>query len=309
MVEHVICPSCVSTDTEMRGSIPVSRAFAGSLLTQGAVSGLWVCRDCSLGFRFPPPPAAEVERLYRDAPDTVWLNEFDARQDWIIARDWIHHGGKESPTILDIGCSTGMFVSATAGHPERRFGLEPSSAAASVAAQRGVSVLAESLSELSRRRNDIRFDYITAFDVIEHIANPKLFVSEALKFLHDGGSLLIATGDFSSRAFRLMQASYWYAVIPEHLSFVSPAWFTNIASELPIKIKRLHKYSHLPSSSRRRLYEATANIIYKVSPPLFGLLRTSGFGTKSLDADDRASEFPPSWMSARDHFILEVGRL
>lgn len=299
------CVSCGSSDLRLLGPIPDSDSFAGVRRSNLSGGTLWFCRVCMVGFRYPRLSKAEAADLYSEAPGTAWQNPFGSRKDWVIARDWIELRKDRPLRVLDVGCSTGSFLANAFSVADQRFGLEFNRAASRIAEDRGVRILGTSLDELAAAANRQMFDVITAFDVVEHVHDPREFVRQALPFLRDDGSLILASGNFLSPTFRLMGPSYWYTTIAEHISFVSPQWCESISVSTGLRIERLERYAHISSNLSRRFAEAVANLLYRASPRAFGALRKSGLGRKDVGSGGEFSLYPPNWMSARDHFIVE----
>ncbi|WP_428423402.1 class I SAM-dependent methyltransferase [Methylibium sp.] len=123
--------------------------------------------------------------------------------------------------VLDIGCFQGSLLGSL-GDAFDKFGIEPSVDARSEAQGHGVRILGASFGDLEATAG--RFDAITAIDVIEHVPDPLAFVRQLSEHLTPQGVLIIATGDASSRAWRLLGPGYYYSHNFEHISFISRPW-------------------------------------------------------------------------------------
>ena len=154
-----------------------------------------------------------------------------------------------------------------------------------------------------------QFDCVTAFDVIEHVENPALFLSQCLDAVRPGGHVLISTGNLDSFTFHRMGGRYWYCTIAEHISFVSPRWFYGNLSDVGCKVVQIKTFAHDKASVIRRVKELIANTLYWVHPSLLGSLRKIGFGQKNLVRHPILAEHPPGWGTARDHFIVMLKKL
>lgn len=103
--------------------------------------------------------------------------------------------------LLDIGCGSGEATARIGARLGARelFGLDGSVAAARAAAGRTVRV---AIADFERPFPfaAARFHVIAINQVIEHIRNLDLFVSELARLLHPGGHLLLATPNLASWA-------------------------------------------------------------------------------------------------------------
>jgi len=124
------------------------------------------------------------------------------------------------PAVADLGCGTGVFLDVARERGWTPWGLEVSEYAAGVARQRGLNVVCGPIDAalLPGRR----FDAVTMWDVIEHVADPAAAVAAAAGALRPGGVLAISTGDVTSLAARLSGPDWHLFNLPEHLFFFSP---------------------------------------------------------------------------------------
>lgn len=128
--------------------------------------------------------------------------------------------GSEPPTLLDIGCGTGVFLDEARAAGFAVEGVEVSAYAAARAAARGLRVQSAPVEELALPAR--AFDCVTLWDVIEHVRDPRRLVTEAVRALRPGGVLALSTGDVTSWCARLSGARWHLYNLPEHLFFFSP---------------------------------------------------------------------------------------
>jgi len=103
--------------------------------------------------------------------------------------------------VLDVGCGGGYFLK----HLERRFdafGMDVSPAALKEAKTRTGSPLFLGSAEDLPFENDF-VKAITAFDVVEHLADPRAFFRQAYRILSNEGYLIISTPNPESLGSRL----------------------------------------------------------------------------------------------------------
>jgi SAM-dependent methyltransferase len=88
--------------------------------------------------------------------------------------------------LLEIGCGEGFFLEKVAGIYEG-LGVEINEAAAQVCRSKGLNVTTDKLETLA-----VSFDVIVAFEVLEHIPEPRIFLQRVSDLLAPGGFLIIA---------------------------------------------------------------------------------------------------------------------
>lgn len=121
------------------------------------------------------------------------------------------------PRHLDIGCAFGYMIKAAqlAGYDSQGLEISP---AANEAIRLGYNVRKVSLEDAGFPEG--YFDLITAVDVIEHIAEPRRWLSECVRVLKKGGILLLVTPDCSSLP-AMIRKSKWPHYKVEHLHYYS----------------------------------------------------------------------------------------
>jgi SAM-dependent methyltransferase len=107
--------------------------------------------------------------------------------------------------LLDVGCGTGRFVEAARQAGYRARGLDLSAAQVEVARRRfrGIEVHAGRLHDYARQAAPGSFDIVTAFQVLEHVADPPGFLRDLHRLLRAGGHLALGVPTWRAwRAFR-----------------------------------------------------------------------------------------------------------
>jgi len=127
-----------------------------------------------------------------------------------------------SGKVLDVGCSTGGFLfQLQSRFPEGYavIGVDIATAPLGHAEKQGISVIREPF--LKHDFGTERFDAITFWAVMEHLPNPKKFLSRAADVLRSGGHCFILVPNLRSLAVRIVGKRYRY-IMPEHLNYFSP---------------------------------------------------------------------------------------
>jgi SAM-dependent methyltransferase len=218
------CPACGSAEVSGRRMLHdrVFQAVAGGF-------AYFRCAACSSLYIDPLPEAAEVAAFY---PPAYWWDpsEDAARvhlrwaavyRRWVI-RDHLRFLPKidSSPhrpaRLLDAGCGSGSFLREAQKQGFAVAGLDISAQAVSALQRQGIDAAWGTLAD-----NDLgerRFDVITLFHVLEHLADPQKELQALLGHLSPGGHLIAQVPNRSSLQARVF-ADRWYGLDPpRHLT-------------------------------------------------------------------------------------------
>jgi len=295
------CPACGSLNLALIGAIPSSDLFAGRQLPKPREGGaLYGCRDCHLSFRYPCASDDELNSLYEAGCGNAWTSG-KPRKDWKIAKAWIEERLPLGSSILDVGCFDGGFLNTLAPGYER-YGVEIQNSAGEKARRSGVDLIASSYDELANWSD--RFDAVVAFDLIEHVRNPANLLAMFASAVRPSGLVIVSSGNSDAWSWRLLGARYWYCAIGEHVSFVNPRWARPVCHRVGLALQCCEFFSHSDAGAQRKLTEALKNVAYRLAPRTTALIRRMGVGRKDAGRFPELADYPPSWMSARDHFIF-----
>jgi 2-polyprenyl-3-methyl-5-hydroxy-6-metoxy-1,4-benzoquinol methylase len=107
------------------------------------------------------------------------------------ALKWLHMRVPKG-RLLDLGSGPGtLLMIAREKYGYEVQGVEPASAAAEVANRYGVPTYCGTVEEFAAQHPE-KFDAITAFEVLEHVADPLSFLTAAKKLLNRKGILLLS---------------------------------------------------------------------------------------------------------------------
>lgn len=299
---YLACPGCRSADVKKLGEIPSSDIFAGRRLPE-PIDGGWLfsCKECHLAFRFPRKSQEELDALYQAGSIAAWSVEPSQRVDWEMAIAWVKDNLPPGSSVLDVGCFDGSFLQRL-GSGYRRFGVEIYPDARQKAAIAGVTIVGRRYEELAQV--EAQFDAVFAFDLIEHVPDPRRFLTLASDSLKPSGKMVLSSGNSDAPSWRVMGSHYWYCAISEHISFVNPQWCRQTVPQANFYIVRMTRFSHCAARIDRKIFESVSNLAYRASPRSAAWIRRRGFGAKDVRRFPVLANHPPSWMSARDHFML-----
>ncbi len=306
-IKTVDCPSCQGAMTHKVGRIPDSDYFAGRTLNKSLPGGfLYQCKICDLMFRFPLLDKELTDQLYKEGQADNWQYNDRARFDWETAATWIDTRSKGD--ILDIGCFDGQFLS-NLSSKFHYYGVEIHKCAAAIAKQRGVNIIGDNFSDIP---DDAKYDAVTAFDVIEHVSDPLIFLKKMAILTKKSGSIVLSTGNTQARTWRIMGSRYWYCTIPEHISFISPYWCRKHAPSCGLILESMKVFSHSEQNSWitiLKVRQTIVNLVYKFAPNMFSLMRKFGWGGKNVAEKAELINHPPPWLTAKDHFIVKFRKI
>ena len=300
------CPDCGSNDLRLVGRIPATDVFAGRRFSTLFWGGfLYHCQKCYLGFRWPRMSKDRLAQLYIQGNENNWAVPPELRRDWSIARSWISTLYPSTAQVLDIGCFNGGFLDLLGGNYQK-YGIEIHPMAKKRLATRGINFFGANIDSLNDARQT--FDCITAFDIIEHVGSPKIFLSQCLDALTSDGHILISSGNLDAPTFRFMGSHYLYCTIAEHISFISPEWCRRAAGKMGFHITQFKTFTHGRKNIASRIKEPMKNTFYKLMPHFFSHLRRQGWGEKDTKKNPELADHPPGWESAIDHFMVLISK-
>ena len=306
------CISCLSSKLKTIGEIPQSDIFAGRIIDSPLDPGLlYRCDSCKLVFRFPRLEKDKLDQLYKQGKEDNWQDSTKERYDWAFAKSIIEKDTDQK--ILDIGCFDGTFLSQFS-ETNRLFGIEINKGASDRARKKGINIIHDDFESLSS--NKYKFNIITSFDVIEHTLDPFLFLKSISKNVLSNGLIIVSSGNSDAPTWKLSKAKYWYCTINEHISFINPMWAKIAANKLNLELLQIKKIRHKKTTTKRKVMEAIANLIYWTSPKLYSFIRKNipmlnepspqssfSFKTQNKHHNELTLLRPPSWISSKDHVI------
>jgi 2-polyprenyl-3-methyl-5-hydroxy-6-metoxy-1,4-benzoquinol methylase len=194
----------------------------------------WRCCECKLEKQHPLPTEQDLKDYYEDSYDVGMYRDFAAANEMkvLTARQRIKEL-KKSVSLdgkwLDVGCANGVFVKEAIALGIDAEGVELSENAVAEGKDQGIPISAGTIADLD---GDVKYDCITAFDVLEHVIDPESFMRDITNRLKPGGHVVLTVPNCSSLPAKLM-GSRWYFYIPEeHLHYFDPDKIESFASRM-----------------------------------------------------------------------------
>jgi SAM-dependent methyltransferase len=192
--------------------------------------------------------------------------------------------------LLEIGCGDGDYLLAMRELGWEIHGIEPDPEAAERAASATGATIWPGTIE-SAQIPEQSFDAVVALHSIEHVYDPRLFVSRAAGFLRPGGFLYLLTPNFQGLARRLFHQDWLALDAPRHLNLLTPTSVRAICDSCGLlrvrsiraltrraRREREHIYavrrtgdfhSEFQPSPAQRLALASFSLLEKMGNPLF----------------------------------------
>lgn len=197
------------------------------------------CANCSLVFVHPHPPAVELESHYDNGYYDEWISrQKDKRLGMWQKRLEKIAGFKSSGQLLDVGCGEGAFLGLAQKKGWQVSGTELSAFGARYAADTlGSDIYRGDLLSAGFKKNF--FDVVTMWHVLEHVDDPKKYLSEIHRILKPDGLFVIAVPNVNNLVFQIA-----YRIVKGKMHKL----FT-------IGEKEIHLYHFSPITLRRYLEE------------------------------------------------------
>ena len=252
-LEHVgACPVCAST---LRTT--VHRDLKDRLFFSAPGSwDMHLCGSCGSGYLDPRPNSATIglayasyythspplvhkqtslsrHRFRRMAQRNAYLNRVygynlqpatssrplflgtDRKQRWDKHVGYLPFPGRGS-RLLDVGCGNGKFVAQMQSVGWEASGIDPDPVSSAQAVAAGLDVRSGSIETLPGIENS-SFDAVSLHHVIEHLHKPLETLRRCWQILKPGGTIVIATPNFSSLGHYAFDADWFHLSPPMHL--------------------------------------------------------------------------------------------
>lgn len=209
---EAVCNHCGSRKTRLLAAVD------GYTLVQ--------CGDCGLAYIADPPTPNRLAAMYQAGADYHTAlhdpgSQAFANMDRVAAehlafvRRWANCG-----RLVDVGCSTGLFLARARREGFDVSGVEFSAASAQFAREHfDIPVTDGDIRALDAPAES--FDMLTMFDVIEHVRDPAGDIAAAYRLLKRGGMFILSTPNLDGL---FPRASAPFARLLNHWPHPEPPW-------------------------------------------------------------------------------------
>ncbi|MBW8050445.1 MAG: class I SAM-dependent methyltransferase [Cytophagales bacterium] len=219
------------------------------------------CKKCTHCYASPRPK--DIYKNYIDVVDEAYLaNETQYlatfRKGLKKINDYIPSG-----RLLDVGCSTGIFLTAAKEFYQVE-GIELSNWAASIARKKGFNIYKCKLGEMNM--NSL-YDIVTMWGVIEHFEYPDKEIKNISKLLREGGIVCLWTGDISSCPARLLGKKWWYYQ-GQHIQMFSKKSIIKLFEDNGFKLLNMSIYPYVMTMKSISKSLARYPLIHRFTKPI-----------------------------------------
>lgn len=146
--------------------------------------------------------------------------------------------------ILDVGCASGIFLSVACERGWDAYGIERSEVVAGRARSRSEAKIAVGILE-DMVVPGAPFSVVTAWEVVEHTIDPRLFFGVLAKNVADNGLLSISTPLSNGIPAKVLGERYPMLMPPEHLSLFTRDSLKMLAREFSFDEVHYISFSNL----------------------------------------------------------------
>ena len=204
------------------------------------------CKRCDTLFVNPRPPVSVLNDFYaRSESTSFWVNKFflpvaEARREKIFRprAELIAQMLPEvrSGIIGDIGAGFGLFLEeiGIVWPTAHVVAIEPSVEMAGICREKNIDVIEKMLEDIGA--GDSRFDLLTAFELFEHLFDPRFFVDKVYELLNPGGYFVLTTLNGLGFDIQILWEKSKSIFPPHHLNFFNPRSIAGILKDRGFEI-------------------------------------------------------------------------
>ncbi|NVO03979.1 MAG: class I SAM-dependent methyltransferase [Bacteroidetes bacterium] len=173
------------------------------------------CKSCGFVFCNKIPEIDELKNHYNGYPRNTDISSITIKRYHELLN--VFEKYRFSNNILDIGCGDGHFLVVAKERNWNVYGTEYTNEAIKICRAKKIEV-SKGILDVNNY-DQINFDVITSFEVIEHINNPVEEVININKLLRIGGAFYFTTPNFNSLNRSILKNEWSVIEFPEHLSY------------------------------------------------------------------------------------------
>lgn len=204
------------------------------------------CPETDTLFVSPRPTYQHLMEIYRDSPSTkFWIEEFflpvvDVRREKIFKPRAEYVSGKfpelRMGCIADVGSGFGLFLDELKKmwSDSDLVAIEPSCDMAQICSDKGLRVIESLLENVDPTQNS--FDLMTAFELFEHLHDPKIFLEKIYQLLKPGGYLFLSTLNGLGFDIQLLWEKSKSVTPPHHLNFFNPTSLSSLLDSVGFEV-------------------------------------------------------------------------
>ncbi len=177
----------------------------------------------------------ELSKDYDNESHEYRLERFGFERVDILGKYIRKSKGNQTINYLDVGCSTGFVVEAAQSRDWEAVGIDLNPEAIRFGRLRGLNLLNNSLDELTFERNS--FDVISAFDVLEHLSNPREILEQAVEYLTVGGIFFLYVPNWDSASRILLGKDAHFIWPTHHLNYYNIETISDLMKRVGLQVE------------------------------------------------------------------------
>jgi len=193
------------------------------------------CTTCNFVFAKKIPTPAELETHYEGYERNDYLSPITIKRYNELLDKFEKY--KQTKNLLDVGCGIGYFLEEAKKRGWNVYGTEYTDKAIEICESKGIKMFKGKLNP--KDFEEIKFDILTSFEVIEHINNPIEELNNFNSLLRNQGVVYVTTPNFNSLLRYKLKAAYNVICYPEHLSYYTPQTLTRVFIETGFKKEKI----------------------------------------------------------------------
>ena len=237
-------PLSLSTNCRLVASIDASTIESRWLKELGikwhrphAIRHFQYWRDEETGLQFyTPDQVAGSAELYEQLQRFEWYYMED-KWEFTTALD-ILMPLKANSRVLEVGIGQGAFLEKARNARFQVVGMELNQAAAKTARSKGLKVIEKDLASLYAD-DPSPWDSICAFQVLEHLPEPRMFLDDAIALLRPGGLLILSVPNAAVARKLDPERNGLLDQPPHHMSHWDEEVFRSLENFLPLKLRHV----------------------------------------------------------------------
>jgi len=225
------------------------------------------CADCQTMYTSPRPTPAVLDFYYVNSENYAYWNEFifpaseAARKQRIFVpraerlKSIMERHGISRKMLLEVGAGFGTFAEAVKDLDlfDRTIAIEPTPDLAQTCRNKGLEVIESPFEHVDFTQ--YQPSVVAAFEVVEHLFEPKGFFEMAMKVLEPGGVVVVSCPNGKGFDVECMQ-EHASAVDAEHLNYFNPASLSLLATRTGFDVLEVSTPGQLDVDLVRKRYLA-----------------------------------------------------
>ena len=249
------CPLC---DSSNENQIVVTSHVFGSKTENRS---FFLCKICDVIYQFPLLTPEEEKRFYISEFESFMNSRSGNVGGWLDAEKHIRANEEtvkrrmkylrphflENKTVLDVGCSSGFMLFPLRDEGHKCYGIEPSGVFSEYVKSRNIEVFDDIEDVL---KNNIQFDIIMHFFVLEHISDPLNFLKQQISLLKPGGKIIFEIPNSADPLYSIydipaFERFYWSVAHPWYFNELSLKYLLNkLGNTYEIKLDQRYDLSN-----------------------------------------------------------------